>query len=115
MVTKEHTARQHLQWQRDNPERQAEFQRNSHRKLRQEVLNAYGGKCACCGETQYEFLAIDHIDGNGAAHRRENKLAKGTAFYYWLRREDWPEGFQVLCHNCNQAKGWYGQCPHSQT
>ena len=26
------------------------------KKLKQEILDAYGGKCKCCGETTFEFL-----------------------------------------------------------
>ena len=38
------------------------------------VLRHYSGgsmQCACCGETEVDFLGIDHIDGDGAQHRRE--------------------------------------------
>ena len=31
-----------------------------------------------------------------------------------LKRKGFPEGYQTLCHNCNLAKGFYGQCPHEQ-
>src|SRR6266567_4357200 len=36
-------------------------------KLRREVLAAYGGKCVCCGESHPEFLAIDHVNNDGAS------------------------------------------------
>jgi len=26
--------------------------------------------------------------------------------------QGYPTGFRVLCHNCNQAIGLYGYCPH---
>lgn len=67
--------------------------------------------CACCGESQYEFLAIDHINGGGNAHRREHNIGNISI---WLHANNWPEGFQVLCHNCNMAKGLYGACPHTK-
>ncbi len=81
------------------------------RQYRQEALEAYGGHCACCGEEQYEFLAIDHIDGGGNEHRR-TVGGRGSQMIYWLRANSYPKGFQVLCHNCNSAKGFYGECPH---
>lgn len=69
--------------------------------------------CACCGERTLEFLVIDHVNGGGNRHRAE--IGKGgSAIGLWLRRNNYPEGFQVLCHNCNQAKGSYGKCPHEQ-
>jgi hypothetical protein len=82
-------------------------------ELRAEVIQHYGGCCACCGETEIKFLAIDHLNGGGVAHRR--KLGGGgQAIYRWIRNNSYPEGFQVLCHNCNTAKGLYGICPHQR-
>ena len=84
------------------------------RRLRRAVLAAYGGKCACCGEATPEFLGIDHVNNDGEAHRRELK-GYGRAIYQWLKRNAYPQDgrFQLLCHNCNMAKGLYGGCPHA--
>ena len=90
---------------------QASCQRASRRRLRAEVLAVYGGKCTCCGETRFEFLAFDHIDGGGNQHRKEQRLI-GHAFTVWLKKNNYPPGFQIHCHNCNVAKGMYGVCPH---
>jgi hypothetical protein len=79
-------------------------------KLRADVLAGYGGthpKCACCGENEKQFLAIDHIEGRKGIPRE-----LGYMFYLRLRKEGFPDGYQILCHNCNMAKGMYGQCPH---
>jgi len=76
-------------------------------RLRNEVLDAYGSHCACCGETKRHFLTIDHINNDGAEHRR-----KVGHTYSWLKKNNFPPGFQVLCYNCNCSKGFYGQCPH---
>jgi hypothetical protein len=83
------------------------------RRRRERVLAEYGGACACCGETTPEFLAIDHVFNDGEAHRRELK-GYGRAIYLWLARNGYPKDgrFQLLCHNCNTAKGLYGGCPH---
>jgi hypothetical protein len=32
--------------------------------------------------------------------------------YRWLAKKNFPEGFQVLCANCNVAKSQNGVCPH---
>ena len=69
------------------------------------VLEHYGGKppkCACCGETQYEFLCIDHIKGNGTKHLHSLNL-RGT-IYRWIIRNNFPKIFQILCFNCNMLK-----------
>lgn len=78
--------------------------------LRIETIQAYGGMCACCGETLIQFLQIDHIDGRRTEGIRDE--AFGSALYSRLRKEGWPSGFQVLCANCNFAKGMYSRCPH---
>lgn len=86
--------------------------RRKHGKLRDEVLAAYGGACKCCGETQPKFLHVDHTNNDGAAHRKQLGSG-GTRIYTWLRKNGFPqEGFQLLCGNCNWAKGHYGECPH---
>jgi len=71
-------------------------------------------KCACCGEREWKFLSIDHINNDGAEHRKKIGNKGGDHIYRWLVRNNFPKGFQVLCHNCNQAKGHYGICPHQQ-
>lgn len=78
-------------------------------KIRIEAIQAYGGKCACCGEARFEFLAIDHKYNDGAEHRRQ---IRGD-LYAWLKVRGWPrDRFQLLCHNCNMSKAFYGYCPH---
>ena len=85
------------------------------RQQRLLVLGHYGGnppKCTCCGETAYEFLTIDHIDGHGNKHRLDLG-SEGRSFYLWMIRMGLPAGFRVLCLNCNFALGHYGYCPHT--
>lgn len=83
-------------------------------KQRIDAFNAYGGpECVCCGENTIEFLELDHINNDGAEHRRElKKSGKWNWIYRWVKRNNYPVGFQVLCCNCNRAKWLYGQCPH---
>jgi len=71
--------------------------------IRTEVLKHYGnGKLACiqCGESRLPCLTIDHIEGNGAKHRREIKRHGGAAFCTWLKQQGYPEGYRTLCMNC---------------
>ena len=82
-------------------------------RLRAETFAAYGNQCACCGEARREFLGIDHINGGGNKHRKQ--LQKyGVNFYCWLRQRGYPKEYQILCHNCNLAKGFFGYCPHER-
>jgi len=85
-----------------------------HLNLKFEVMSHYTGsipRCQCCGETVHEFLSIDHIDGRSEEHHRG---IVGAILYRWLKKNGYPDGYQVLCHNCNQAKGLYGVCPHQR-
>src|SRR4029077_6437328 len=79
------------------------------RKVRLEVMAHYGGKCACCGETYDPFLCIDHVNGGGNAHRRQNKILSGFQTYFWLRKNGYPKEFRVLCWNCNAARAYFGK------
>jgi len=68
-------------------------------RARDQVLDHYGRVCVCCGATR--GLTIDHVNGDGKAHREE---LKGD-LYRWLVQEGFPRGFQVLCTPCNSSKG----------
>jgi len=86
--------------------------REEQRRLKREVLTHYGGcRCACCGESEIQFLSIDHIHGGGTQHRKQ---IGRRSMYAWLKKQGYPDGFQVLCMNCNFAKGSFGQCPHER-
>ena len=78
--------------------------------VRRAVFENYGSFCACCGEDDIRFLSIDHVNNDGNHHRKTDPRAKDI--YYWLRKHNFPEGFQVLCFNCNIGKKRHGVCPH---
>lgn len=83
------------------------------RKRKEQISQAYGGQCACCAITDIRLLSVDHIDGKGRQHRQELNIQGGSAFYDWVKRENFPDKLQVLCHNCNKSYGNYGYCPHT--
>ena len=88
-----------------------EKRHDQYKNLRQKAISGYGNKCACCGEDKFEFLALDHVNGGGRKERE-------TMSTYQIARKivlaNFPKEYRVLCHNCNQAIGWYGKCPHEQ-
>ena len=72
-----------------------------------EVLTHYGnGKCACvkCGFDNHKALSIDHINGGGNDHRRATSLGGGLEMYRWLKKNNYPEGYQTLCMCCQFIK-----------
>jgi hypothetical protein len=100
---------------RDDVSRRSQFLTDTQkyiRKAKLEVMTHYcDGEphCVCCGESNFEFLSFDHINGGGRKHREE---IKSYQMPYWLKKNGYPEGFRVLCHNCNQSYGMWGYCPH---
>ena len=81
-----------------------------HLEIRRIAIGGYGGKCACCGEHNFEFLAIDHVNGGGS---KERKHVSTRQLADRVIRLGFPPEYRVLCHNCNASLGWYGGCPHN--
>ena len=79
-------------------------------KQRTEAIAAYGGRCACCGESEPAFLTFDHVNDDGSAHRREIGH-DGKMICIWAKKNGYPKSLQLLCCNCNNAKA-RGGCPH---
>lgn len=78
-------------------------------KLKIEALSHYSAalECAWCKIDDLTVLSIDHINNHGAEHRKEilnDAHAGGVTFYRWLKKNNWPAGFQVLCMNCQWIK-----------
>lgn len=88
--------------------------KDHYRKIRDRVLKHYGNKCVCCGISENKFLAMDHVNGNGNQHRLSICGHKKMRIHSWLIKNNFPDNFQILCHNCNMAKGIYGVCPHRE-
>lgn len=82
------------------------------RSIRARIIAHYGAKCECCGEARVEFLTLDHMNDNGAEHRRQ--YGSGSGFYRWVIRSGFPSELRLLCFNCNCARGHYGYCPHEK-
>lgn len=107
-------------WNKYHQDHKAE--RNEKRRVRNiatryTVLSYYSDGipyCKCCGESTYEFLTVDHINNDGSKHRREIG-SRGDDICRWLIKNKFPSGFQILCMNCNFAKGKYKSCPHTKT
>ncbi len=89
--------------------------RESRVRRKREAIEAYGGRCVCCAETELAFLTIDHVNGGGNQHRKV--IGGGDSMYRWLCRNGYPQDdYQVLCFNCNHGR-WIngGTCPHERT
>lgn len=93
---------------------QRESQARTRKRARDQLLAAYGGRCACprCPETDTAFLTLEHIGGGGRQHRK----AVGSHTYADLRRRGYPQdGYTLLCWNCNAGSRLTGVCPHMRS
>ena len=109
-------------WREKHKQQIRDASNKYHKKLKRIVIEHYSSRtmrCACencyyhINDCPMEFLSIDHINGGGNAHRRQLKTRNGWAFYLWLIKNNFPEGFRVLCFNCNLSEGFFGYCPHN--
>jgi hypothetical protein len=109
------------QWRDNNKEKSRQIKRKSDeknkikirerrriwaRELKIDVLRHYSNgtlTCVFCGEDRLACLSIDHIDGNGCKDRKESNK-NGTRMYQWLKTNNYPEGYQTLCMNCQFIK-----------
>jgi len=69
--------------------------------------------CKCCGKNSHiDFLSIDHIIGRVEMNSVPELVNLGyssklhpDSLKKWIVDNNFPKGFQILCHNCNTAKG----------
>ena len=109
----------------ENKKRARELERD----LRYLILQTYSKRlsnseipcCNCCRlNSDLAFLAVDHVAGKKQMDSEPElkKLGYSSKFQSWvllrwLKRKNFPEGFQILCHSCNHAKGHSkdNECP----
>ena len=139
----ENKARAKSLWQR--PENKAKKLERSRRpenkvkqkeaiaKIRLKVLQYYSKRlsksdipcCRCCGENSHiDFLNLDHIAGKRQMDSEPELIKLGysssmhvSKLQKWIIENNFPNGFQVLCSNCNFAKGFprnKNKCPHQK-
>lgn len=97
------------------------YDRNKRDRLKSEFLAAYGNKCECCGETEPDFLTVDHKNNDGEEHRKKIAPTKkrggnSSEVFRVLRKEGWPNYVRILCFNCNfgrRARPGF-ECPHKR-
>lgn len=73
-------------------------------KIKLEVLSHYTNDTFCCSKCDCKdirCLSLDHINGDGADHRRE--IGK-KSLDEWAKKNNFPNTLQVLCMNCQFIK-----------
>lgn len=88
----------------------ARYAREKRARDKKAVVDRYGGRCVCCGESELVFLTVDHVNKDGAAKRATGELP--NSLYRLLATAEVSEDYRILCFNCNFAEFW-GGCPHA--
>jgi hypothetical protein len=106
---KDRAKKRHKEWREKNREHCRQRAKEYIKGYRRKVLDTYGRKCVCCGETNEKFLSLDHKNNDGYKDRKKH----GTgAMYQLCIKRGFPSSYQILCYNCNMARAIYGECPH---
>lgn len=91
------------EWKKSNPKKAAKNTRDTNLRRKIAIMSHYSGldkpECKYCGYSDLRALCLDHIHNDGYKNRMS-----GTKFYLWIKENEYPTGFQVLCANCNLIK-----------
>lgn len=90
----------------------SEHQSDNYAKMRIACIKAYGEICSCiyCNERNPKFMQLDHVNNDGAAHKKSMNWNRGGSNYLWAVRNNFPDRLQLLCANCHQVKTFSGGC-----
>jgi len=94
--------KQSCNWQKKNLEKVQEKHQEWYHKKRMLAFDKLGGKCICCGESDWTCLQIDHINGGGSQHHKQRQ-SYGIIIDV-LNDPDAKSKYQLLCANCNWKK-----------
>lgn len=121
---RERVLREQAEWRKNNPEEAKVLDKRSYKtrapqareekrllniQYKKDILTHYSGDKPCCGNCGFSdirALEVDHINNDGAEHRKEVCGGKrgGMAMYRWIIKNKFPDTFQILCSNCNRIK-----------
>lgn len=92
----------HNTWQRDNYDKKRVIAARHRKTMREQALQALGGRCARCALDDVRVLQIDHVNGGGGLEKRtigdlgvQRRVIRGEP------------GYQALCANCHAIKTWH--------
>jgi hypothetical protein len=64
-----------------------------------------GGICVCCHEHDLNLLTVDHVNKDGAAHRKELGGNHSRRIYQEILASEGPiSRYQLLCWSCNSGR-----------
>lgn len=100
--SKEEKAKYMREYYAKNKAKADAYSNNWRAEKRLEFIAAAGGKCVCCGESDPIVLDFDHINDDGAEHRKKTKRTNVVNIFSKKGLD--TSVFQLLCKNCNWRK-----------
>lgn len=90
------------------------YSKNAIQKVWNIIFKQYGSICICCKENNIRFLTLDHINTDGANHKKQSGQTNMPNYIARLIKENKaPKDIQILCYNCNCGRYRNGGiCPH---
>lgn len=85
-----------------HPEYFREFDKRRYGRAKDQAWKLLGSSCLECGESEVEFLTIDHVNGDGAEERA--RKSRRQIFHDIAKGRVDLSRYQVLCRNCNSGK-----------
>jgi hypothetical protein len=80
--------------------------------IKMEFVKEYGGCCACCGETQFEKLTVEHVRNKGYELVHESST---MTLLFKLKELKWPKKeYKCLCITCNLLGSYGRPCIHTE-
>jgi len=90
----------YAKWKKANKIKANELERKRYCRLRLKALEIIGKlHCSNCGCNRYDFLEINHINGNGYQERKTTQTAKFYSNIINGKRS--TEDLNILCKPCN--------------
>ena len=97
--TKEEKAKYRKEYYQKHKQKLDKYANDWREQKRLEAIESLGGCCVQCGENDPIVLDFDHINDDGAEHRRQTNKKNVV---YLVAEESGR--FQLLCKNCNWRK-----------
>lgn len=89
----------------ENRKRQSILGKERKHRIKKEIITKLGGKCVCCGVSEWWNLTIDHIKPT-----RISKTGYNSDWWQKLYFMKDLSSYQCLCFGCNSSKGVREKC-----
>lgn len=80
--------------------------------IKQQAIERYGGACDCCGEDTMSFLTLTEKELQKEEPKQQGWYSAGFTLARYVIKHDFPDGYIVLCFNCEAGRVQNGICPH---